>query len=126
MLHVTRGFHGDVAFLERLQLDALETQAWRKPWIPESPKLRSTRPEFRSIGVTQHYGDATHEPRTHASLQAAAVGHADTSSFGGRPPFAPFAFAAAALALVFRCPPRRPVAAANRRVPKARSTKPGT
>lgn len=45
---------------------------------------------------------------------------------GGRPPFAPLAFAAAAFAFERLRPPRRPVEAANRRVPNARSTSPGT
>jgi len=44
----------------------------------------------------------------------------------GRPPLAPFALAAAALAFDLRRPPRRPVALANRRAPNARSTNPGT
>jgi hypothetical protein len=47
------------------------------------------------------------------------------SRLRGRPPLAPLAFAAAAFALDLLRPPRRPVAAANRRVPKARSTSPG-
>ena len=37
----------------------------------------------------------------------------------GRPPLAPFSFAAVASALVRRCPPSRPAAAANKRVPNA-------
>jgi len=44
----------------------------------------------------------------------------------GRPPFAPFALDAAALACDLLRPPRLPVAAAKRRAPKARSTKSGT
>src|SRR6266567_2810419 len=49
-----------------------------------------------------------------------------TVRFRGRPPLAPLAFDAAALAFDRRRPPRRPVAAANRRLPNARSTRPGT
>jgi hypothetical protein len=48
------------------------------------------------------------------------------SRLRGRPPLAPLAFAAAAFAFDRLRPPRRPVAAANRRVPNARSTNPGT
>lgn len=48
------------------------------------------------------------------------------SRLRGRPPFAPFSFAAAVLAFDLRRPPRCPVAAANRLVPNARSTSPGT
>jgi len=48
------------------------------------------------------------------------------SRLRGRPPFAPFNLAAAAFAFDLRRPPRRPVATANRRVPNARSTSPGT
>jgi hypothetical protein len=44
----------------------------------------------------------------------------------GRPPFAPFTRAAAAFALDFRRPPRRPEAAANSRLPNVRSIRPGT
>src|SRR5690349_17250432 len=44
----------------------------------------------------------------------------------GRPPLAPLAFAATAFAFDFLRPPRRPVAAANRRMPNARSTRAGT
>jgi hypothetical protein len=44
----------------------------------------------------------------------------------GRPPLAPFVLAAAAFALERRWPPRCPVARANKRVPNARSTSPGT
>src|SRR5438552_1735748 len=44
----------------------------------------------------------------------------------GRPPLAPLAFEAAAFAFDRLRPPRRPVAAANRRLPNARSTRPGT
>ena len=44
----------------------------------------------------------------------------------GRPPLAPLTFTAADLAFDRVRPPRRPVAAANRRLPNARSTRPGT
>jgi hypothetical protein len=43
----------------------------------------------------------------------------------GRPPFAPFALAAAVFAFDRRRPPRCPVARANKRVPNARSRSPG-
>ena len=48
------------------------------------------------------------------------------SRLRGRPPFAPLALAAAAFAFDRRRPPRCPVARANKRVPNARSTSPGT
>jgi len=48
------------------------------------------------------------------------------SRLRGRPPFAPLAFGAAAFAFDRRRPPRRPVDAANKWVPNARSTSPGT
>jgi hypothetical protein len=51
--------------------------------------------------------------------------YADTR-LRGRPPFAPLALEAAAFAFDRRRPPRRPVAAANKRVPNTRSTRPGT
>ncbi len=54
-----------------------------------------------------------------------AGGYADRR-LRGRPPLTPLAFAAAAFAFDRLCPPRRPVAAANRRLPNARSTRPGT
>ena len=44
----------------------------------------------------------------------------------GRPPLAPLAFAAVAFAFDRRRPPWRPVDAARRRLPNARSTSPGT
>jgi hypothetical protein len=59
------------------------------------------------------------------SLAAATIDHAD-SRFRGRPSFAPLALAAAAFALDRRRPPLLPVDAANKRVPNARSTSPGT
>jgi hypothetical protein len=43
----------------------------------------------------------------------------------GRPPFAPFARAAAAFTFVRRLPPRRPISAIHRRVPKIPAAKPG-
>lgn len=51
--------------------------------------------------------------------------HAD-SCLRGRPPLAPLALAAVAFAFERLRPPRCPVDRANRRVPKARSTSPGT
>jgi hypothetical protein len=63
--------------------------------------------------------------RTRHDLSAMSTDHAD-SRFRGRPPFAPLAFAAVAFALDRRRPPRLSVDAANKRVPNARSTSPGT
>jgi hypothetical protein len=51
--------------------------------------------------------------------------YADTR-LRGRPPLAPLVLEAAAFAFDRRRPPRRPVAAANKRVPNTRSTRPET
>ena len=52
--------------------------------------------------------------------------HYTDSRLRGRPPLEPLALAAAAFAFERRRPPRCPVARANKRVPNARSTSPGT
>jgi TetR/AcrR family transcriptional repressor of nem operon len=58
-------------------------------------------------------------------LRPDAANHA-VNRLRGRPPFAPLAFAAAAFAFERLRPPRRPVEAANNRVPNVCSTSPGT
>jgi hypothetical protein len=70
-------------------------------------------------------------PVTSWCSEGSTNGHRSLYSYGfsrfrGRPPLAALAVAAAAFAFDPLRPPRRPVAAANRRLPNARSARPGT
>src|SRR5882762_8513657 len=95
------------------------------------PNLRD---EFSASASASHaFAQASH-PRPNVTSwcsEGSTNGHRSSCSYGfslfrGRPPLAPLALAAAALAFDRLRPPRRPVAAANRRLPNARSTRPGT
>jgi len=97
---------------------------------PTGPSEEEAQPEVRACLRRFREEERRAIRQLVPAARAAALWMASTvfrlKSFPGLAVAPPFALAAAALALDLRRPPRRPVAVANKRVPNARSTSPGT
>jgi hypothetical protein len=130
--------------MESALQDRKSFATWRSTKIPRGDLEKwvdgPVADAWGPLAAARVYGISTtgirrHRAHTGARLgRALQVGIADAgvtthyadSLLRGRPPFAPFSFAATVFALVRRRPPCRPVGAANKWVPKARATRPGT
>lgn len=90
--------------------------------------VRKNRPEIRYFRDDYEFAPTFQTELVWLGRRAtdAPAAHYADSRLRGRPPLAPLALAAAVFAFDRRRPPRCPVARANKRVPNARSTSPGT